>query len=68
MEMKKKVVAAVAAAVSLYLQAEQQVAAPLVEEQVREPAPPTPTYSPWVMAGRMATMELRRSWQMRLVH
>jgi hypothetical protein len=62
MEMKSKKIAAITAAVNLYMEAEQEA----LMAQKRLALPPSSAYSPWVMAGRAATMELRRSWQMRL--
>jgi hypothetical protein len=64
MELKKNVAAAITAAVHLYLQAEQQPLSPPLERFRFEP--PRPPYSPWALAGRQATMEMRRMWQMRL--
>lgn len=65
MQMKKNVVAAIAAAVQLYMQAEQQPAAAL--EQAQVVTAPGPPFNAWAMSGRQAAMELRRFWQMRLV-
>ena len=66
MQVKKNVVAAVATAISFYMQAEQQPALPAVEAP-RPPELPRQIYSSWAMAGRQAAMETRRMWQMRLV-
>jgi len=65
MEIQKKVVSAIATAVQLYLQGQQQVAAAAEESQIMPT--PGPAYSPWPIAGRQAIMDLRRLWQMRLV-
>ena len=64
MPVKKSVVSAITAAVQMYIQTEQQFAAPVPESGVYQP--PGPTYSPWSLAGRQAAMEFRRLWQMRL--
>jgi len=61
MERQKKVVAAVTAAVYAYM-AEQQ--AQMERQKVQAPAQP---FSPWVMAGRATAMQMRQSWQLRLV-
>lgn len=61
MPVNKKVLAAVSAAVSAYLQDEE---AALPQKSLAEK--PVSTYSPWVVAGRAAAMEMRRSWQLRL--
>ena len=66
MQAKKNVAAAIATAITYYMQAEQQPAAPMVELP-KAPEMPRPIYSPWAMAGRQAAMETRRLWQMRLV-
>jgi hypothetical protein len=66
MEMQKKVVTAIATAVHLYLQAQQQQIAAAAQEQRIAPTPGL-GYSPWPIAGRQAAMEMRRLWQMRLV-
>jgi hypothetical protein len=62
--MKKSVVSAITAALQMYLQGEQQLAAPVPESRIHQP--PGPAYSPWSLAGRQAAMEFRRLWQMRL--
>ena len=64
MPMKKNVVSAITVAVQMYLQSEQQLAAPVQENRIYQP--PGPAYSPWALAGRQAAMEFRRLWQMRL--
>jgi hypothetical protein len=65
MEGKKNVLSAIAAAVHLYMQAEQQVVAP-AEDQHATRLPGT-AHSPWPIAGRQSAMDMRRLWQMRLV-
>jgi hypothetical protein len=65
MEVKKNVLGAIAASVHLYMQAQQQVVAP-VEDQPSIRSPGT-AHSPWLIAGRQSAMDMRRLWQMRLV-
>lgn len=65
--MKKTVAAAIATAIDLYLQAEQQSAILPAMDAPKAQELPRPIYSPWAMAGRQAAMETRRMWQMRLV-
>lgn len=65
MHAKQKVVAALAAAINLYIQAEQQQPVPMELPGVAEV--PRPAYSPWAMSGRQTAMDTRRMWQMRLV-
>jgi hypothetical protein len=65
MEMKKKVAAAITAAVQFYMLAEQP--APVVEEAPMTPEAPRPAISPWALSGRQSAMDMRRLWQMRLV-
>lgn len=65
MAIKKNVLAAVSAAVHLYLEGEQQ---PPVVVDVPKPvveAPRAP-FSPWALSGRLSAMDMRRLWQMRL--
>jgi hypothetical protein len=64
MQMKNSVVSAIAAAVQIYIEAQQQDTAPAVETRTYQP--PGPSFSPWLIGGRQAAMELRRMWQMRL--
>ena len=64
MEMKNRVVSAIAAAVQMYIETQQQEAAPAAE--ARSYQLPAPSPSPWLIGGRQAAMELRRMWQMRL--
>jgi hypothetical protein len=65
-EMKKNVIAAISAAVQLYLEGEQQ---PAISAEVQKAIeqPPRAPFSPWALSGRQATMDMRRLWQMRLV-
>ena len=65
MPVKKNVAAAIAAALQLYMQAEQQPTVTLEEQKIAA-APPGPAFNAWAMSGRQAAMELRRFWQMRL--
>lgn len=67
MKVKESVVAAITTALYSYLEMEQQalVAASVGEKKVEEV--PCLKFSPWVMSGRQASMEMRRYWQMRLV-
>ena len=65
MEVKKNVLSAIAAAVHLYIQAQQQVVAPFEDQQATRS--PGTAHSPWLIAGRQGTMDMRRLWQMRLV-
>jgi len=68
MEVKENVVAAISAALQFYMQAEQEAAmAAMPAARQGMPEGPRPAYSPWAMAGRQASMEMRRMWQMRLV-
>lgn len=64
MEVKNRVVSAIAAAVQMYIETQEQVAVHPAESRPYEP--PAPDYSPWLIGGRQAAMELRRMWQMRL--
>ncbi|MEJ5301486.1 MAG: hypothetical protein WHS38_10910 [Thermodesulforhabdaceae bacterium] len=69
---KEKVVAAIAGAITMYLQAEQEarlaVEAPQEELfQVLAPAKPVAIPSLWAISGRQAAMEMRRFLQMRLI-
>ena len=65
MKVENNVVAAISAALQLYMQAEAQAAIPV--ESKRGPEAPAPVYSLWAMSGRQSAMEMRRFWQMRLV-
>jgi len=64
MKVENKTIAAISAAVQLYMQAEAQAAIPV--EPARAPQVPAPVYSLWALSGRQAAMETRRFWQMRL--
>jgi hypothetical protein len=64
MQIKHSVVSAIAAAVQMYIETQQQDTAPAAE--ARPYRPPAPSSSPWLIGGRQAAMELRRMWQMRL--
>jgi hypothetical protein len=66
MEVRKNVIAAISAAVQLYLEGGQQQPAVAVEIQ-RAAEPPRAPFSPWALSGRQAAMDMRRLWQMRLV-
>ena len=66
MHLNRKISAAIAAAVELYLESEQHRLTPLVEQKaVRET--PFPAQNPWAMAGRQSMMDMRRFFQLRLV-
>jgi hypothetical protein len=64
MDVKKKVVA-IASAIGCYIQEEEALL--LMAQQKRLAEIPRATYSPYAMAGRMAAMNARWTWQMRLV-
>lgn len=66
MEVRKEVIAAISAAVGLYIQSGQQMqvtAEPLVQ------APQAPQVLPnvWGMSGRQTTMDMRRYLQLRML-
>jgi hypothetical protein len=64
---KEKVVAAIAGAITMYLQAKIPVEVPREEPvQMYTPARPIVTPSLWAISGRQAAMEMRRMLQMRL--
>jgi hypothetical protein len=65
MPVNRKVIAAVAAAVGEFMQAEQCLAVPMAAES-RPPVAPPPGYSPWALSGRQSMMDMRRFLQMRL--
>jgi hypothetical protein len=69
MEAKKSVLAAVSAAVHMYIETEQCAAGQVVyAAQAPAPVePPRPAFSAWTLAGRQSSMEMRRLWQMRLM-
>ena len=64
MNVDKKVIAAVSTAVEMVLMAEQEAMAAM--QQQAAAGPPRPAYSPYLLAGRQAAMEVRWAWQMRL--
>ncbi|GKT06757.1 hypothetical protein [Desulforhabdus sp. TSK] len=66
MPIKKTVAAAVAAAVNAYIQDDEAALAMMSLQQQQIPHPPVQSFSPWTMAGRAASMDLRRAWQLRL--
>ncbi|MGV8074482.1 MAG: hypothetical protein AB2L11_08005 [Syntrophobacteraceae bacterium] len=65
MEVKSNVVAAITAALNLYVEAEQQPGT-FFEEKGAPEIPHTPN-NPWAISGRQSAMEMRRLWQLRLV-
>ncbi|MCU0573930.1 MAG: hypothetical protein MUC41_13180 [Syntrophobacteraceae bacterium] len=65
MTVNRKIIAAVAAAVGEFLQAEPFVAVPVAAES-RAPSPPPQGYSPWAISGRQSMMDMRRFLQLRL--
>lgn len=65
MPVNRKVIAAIAAAVGEFLQAEQCLAAPVSAESRTPKIPPT-GFSPWALSGRQSMMDMRRFLQMRL--
>jgi len=68
MQVNPKVVAAITAAMQLYYQYQYQLeqeGAPSAETRPAREELPT-AFSPWVLSGRQAAMEMRRAWQMRL--
>jgi hypothetical protein len=65
MDLKRNVVAAIGSAIGFYLQAEQEALVALQQKKLAET--PRPAYSPYAMAGRMAAMDARWMWQMRLI-
>ncbi len=75
MSVEPKVVAAIAGAINLYLQAEREALAAAAREEevmpeaVTETAVLAKTHLPslWALSGRQSAMEMRRMWQMRLV-
>ena len=67
MELKKNVVAAIASALGMYIQTEQEAAAVMALQQRALAERPYQPYIPYAMAGRQAAMEARWMWQMRLV-
>ncbi|MBC7357576.1 hypothetical protein SAMN02745206_00182 [Desulfacinum infernum DSM 9756] len=69
MNVHPKIVAAITAAVALYMQAHQQVVQEGAPPEVKRETPPAPavTFSPWTLSGRQSMMDMRRMLQMRLV-
>jgi len=65
MPVNRKIIAAVAAALGEFLQAEPFVAGPPAAES-RVVSPPHRGYSPWAVSGRQSMMDMRRFLQMRL--
>lgn len=65
MTVNPKIIAAVAAAVGEFLQAEPLVAVPVSAES-RALSPPPQGCSPWAVSGRQSMMDMRRFLQMRL--
>ncbi len=64
MSIDPKLVAAISAAVGLYIDSEQE--ALMAEQRSRQVQPPVVMSSPYAMAGRMSAMNIRWTWQMRL--
>lgn len=69
---REKVMAAIAGAITMYLEAERQLqmAAEAPREESVQPQTimiPATTTSSWVIAGRHAAMEMRRMLQMRML-
>ncbi len=64
MELNKKVIVAIASAIGSYIQDEE--AAWALQEKSLAQRPPQ-AFSPYAMAGRLAAMNARWTWQMRLV-
>ena len=65
MQPRKEIVAAISAAVALYIQAQAEEAMAMAELR-RRPSIPYAIPGPWVIAGRQSAMEMRRCLQMRL--
>ena len=65
MELNKKVVVAIASAIGSYIQEEEAAALAFQEKSLAQRPPQA--YSPYAMAGRLAAMNARWTWQMRLV-
>jgi len=64
MERRKNVVAAITAAVGLYLQSQPLVAA-AEEPAPKRPEAPRPLTDAWAMSGRQSAMDMRRYLQLR---
>lgn len=65
MNVEPKVIAAISSAVGSYLQAEQEETQ-LAEQLIRPAQTPAFMSSPFALAGRLAAMNVRWAWQMRL--
>ncbi|GAB6887524.1 hypothetical protein JCM13304A_10220 [Desulfothermus okinawensis JCM 13304] len=68
MERKKKLIAAISAAIYMYLEQEAMAASMMAQTPVSAPRQQInfPVTSPWSLAGRMSIMERRFNWQYRL--
>ena len=66
MELKRTVVAAIASALGMYIQTEQEAAAVMALQQKALAERPRQPYIPYAMAGRQSAMDARWMWQMRL--
>lgn len=64
MSVDAKQVAAITAAVGLYLQSEQE--ALITQQRSPQVQQPVVMSSPFALAGRQAAMNIRWTWQMRL--
>lgn len=68
MNVEPKIVAAITAAVTVYMQLQAaHTAAQALPERAAEPPKPSAPFSAWALSGRQSMMEMRRLWQMRLV-
>lgn len=67
MNVEAKVLAAISSAIGYYLQAEQETLAASIQTAAQPLQQPFATVSPFGMAGRQAAMDVRWTWQMRLV-
>ena len=61
-DIEEKTLAAVMAAVGLYIQSEEEA---VLEAMVSKPVAPEPEYRPWSLNGRRAQMDQRFLMQMR---
>ena len=68
MDRKKKIVAAISAAIYMYLEQEAVAVSQMMQAQIPpfQPQINLPITSPWSLAGRMSIMERRYNWQYRL--
>ncbi len=64
MNVEPKVIAAISSAIGYYLQAEQE--AVMAQQLSRSAQPPLVVTSPFAIAGRQASMDVRWAWQMRI--